>query len=131
MQADALADRHTDAGADIESYAPADRHAHPCADIESYALADRHAHSCADVESYALADRHAHSCVDVDVRACLHALYHARCGPTGTHAQACTMTHTYHGTCPCARTGTQSWALRQNVTELLTSAPGTALGLRR
>jgi hypothetical protein len=50
--------------------------------------------NCADIESYALADRHAHSCTDVHVRACLHAAYHARCGPTGTHAQACTMTHT-------------------------------------
>ena len=44
---------------------------------------DTDAHSCADVASDALAD--------VLVRACLHAPYHARCGLTGTHAQACTM----------------------------------------
>ncbi len=55
--------------------------------------------------------RRAHSCADVDVRACLHAPYHARCGLTGTRAQACTMMHTHHGTCARARTGTQSWAL--------------------
>ncbi len=108
MQAHACADRHTDACAVVESYARSDS----CADIESYALAD----ACADVD--------AHICTDVHVRACLHAPYHARCGPTGTHAQACTMTHTYHSTCPCARTGTQSLALRQNVSELFTSAPG-------
>ncbi len=81
MQADARADRHTDS----------------CSDIDPYALADRHTHSYADVDAHARAD--------VDVCACLHAPYHAR-GPTGTHAQACTMTHTYHGTCPraCTRT---------------------------
>ncbi len=82
MQADACADRHADA----------------CSDIDSDALTDRHADSCADVYSDALADRHADSCADVDVRACLHAPYHARCGLMGTHAQACTMTHTHHGT---------------------------------
>ncbi len=84
MQADACADRHTDS----------------CADVDSYALADGHTDSCADVD--------AHASADVDVRACLHAPYHARCGPTGTHAQACTMTHTYHGTCPRARTATHN-----------------------
>ena len=71
MQADAFADRHTDACA--------------CADADS----------SADIDSDALADRHADACADVDVRACLHALHHARCGPTGTHAQACTMTHAH------------------------------------
>jgi hypothetical protein len=43
-------------------------------------------HSCADTEPDALADRHADSGANVDVRTCLHAPYHARCGLTGTHA---------------------------------------------
>jgi hypothetical protein len=92
MQADARADRHTDSCSDVD--------AHSCSDIDPDALADRHTDSCADVDAHARAD--------VDVRACLHAPYHARCGPTGTHAQACTMTHTHHGTCPRARTARQS-----------------------
>ena len=106
MQADARADRHSDSCSDID--------AHSCSDIDPDALADRHAHACADIDPDALADRHTHSCADVDaharadvdVRACLHAPHHARYGPTGTHAQACTMTHTHHGTCPRARTRT-------------------------
>jgi hypothetical protein len=34
------------------------------------------------------------------------------------------MTHTYHGTCARARTGTQSWALTHDALELFTCAPG-------
>ncbi len=79
--------------------------------MQADACADRHADACADIDSDALADRRTFSCTDVDVRACLHAPYHARCGLMGTHAQACTMTHTHHGTCARACTGTQSWAL--------------------
>ena len=91
-------------------------------DIDSNSLAGRHA--CADIDYNALANRHADSCADVDVRAfVLHAPYHARCGLTGTHAEACTMTHTHHGT--CARTGTPSG---MNATELFTSAPGDGAG---
>ncbi len=72
----------------------------------------------ADIESYTLADRHAHSCADVHVRACQHAPYHARCGPTGTHAQACTTTQTYHGTAH-AHAQARSWSPRHSVNELL------------
>ena len=82
-----------DSCADVDADSCSDRHAHACADIDSYAVADRHAHACADIDSYAVADRHADACADVDVRTCLHAPYHARCGLTGTHAQACTMPH--------------------------------------
>ena len=96
-----------------------------CADVDADSCSDRHAHACADIDSYAVADRHAHACADVDVRACLHAPYHARCGLTGTHAQACTMTHAHDGT--CRRTSTQSWASKHSVSELFR----TGLGLRR
>ena len=65
--------------------------ADPCADVDADSCSDRHTDACADIDSYALADRHADSGADVDVRACLHAPYHARCGLTGTHAQACTI----------------------------------------
>ena len=68
-----------------------------CADVDADSCSDRYTDACADIDSYALADRHAHACADVDVRACLHAPHHARCGRTGTHAQACTMTHTIMG----------------------------------
>jgi len=64
-----------------------------CADADADSCSDRHTDACADIDSYAVADRHADSCADVDVRACLHAPYHARCGLTVTHAQACTMMH--------------------------------------
>ena len=96
----------------MQADACADRHADTCANIDSYALANRHADACADVGSYALADRHADACANVDVRAFLHAPYLARCGLTGSHAQACTMTHTHHGTCARARRRTQALALR-------------------
>ena len=67
--------------------------AHSCADVDADSCSDRHAHACADIDSYTVADRHAHACADVHVRACLHARCHARCGLTGTHSQACMMTH--------------------------------------
>ncbi len=67
--------------------------AHACADVDAHSCSDRHTHACADIDSYTVADRHAHACADVDVRACLDAPHHARCGLTGTHAQACTMPH--------------------------------------
>ena len=91
--------------------------AHTCSDVDADSCSDVDADSCSDVD--------AHSCADVDVRACLHAPYHARCGLTGTHAQACTMTHAHDGT--CRRTSTQSWASKHSVSELFR----TGLGLRR
>ncbi len=98
--------------------------------MQADACADADADALADIDSYALADRHAHSCADVDVRACLHAPYHARCGLTGTHAQACTMAHTHHGTCARARTGTQSWALTHKSDRAAHIRAGTALSRR-
>ena len=104
-----------------------------CADVDADSCSDRHAHACADIDSYAVADRHADACADVDVRACLHAPYHARCGLTGTHAQACTMTHAHDGT--CRRTSTQSWASKHSVSELFRGlgwdCAGTGPHLRR
>ena len=77
-------------------------------------------HPCA----YALADRHAHSCADVHVRAWLHAPYHARCGLTGTHAQACTTTHTHTTAHAHAQAHSHGTPRIMSVTELFTSAPG-------
>ena len=93
--------------------------ANSCADVDTDSCSDRHAHACADIDSYAVADRHADACADVDVRACLHARYHARCGLTGTHAQACTMPHAR------AHAHAHNQGLpAHNVTELFTSVPG-------
>ena len=99
--------------------------------MQADACADRHADACANIDSYALADRRADACADVDVRACLHAPYHARCGLTGTHAQACTMTHTHPGTCARARRRTQAWALTHKCGRAVHICAGAALGLRR
>ena len=99
--------------------------------MQADACADRHTDACADVYSDALADRHTDACADVDVRACLHAAYHARCGLTGTHAQACTMAHTHPGTCARARRRTQAWALTHKCGRAVHICAGAALGLRR
>jgi hypothetical protein len=101
---------------DVDPYGLADR----CTDdVDPYGLADFHALSCADVDAHSRADAH--------VRACLHAPHHARCGLTGLHAYACTMTF-------YARTRTQSWAppsITLCCTHLRRDRAGTELGLRR
>ena len=103
-----------------------------CADVDADSCSDRHTDACADIDSYALADRHAHSCADVHVRAWLHAPYHARCGLTGTHAQACTMTHTHTTAHAHAHAQAQSWDPTHNVRHRAVHiCAGTALGLRR